>query len=119
MAAQPFQAALLIGGLMGFQIPGEDGLRVDDDLAPPGKLDDHIGSQTPVVDGHRLLLNKIAMRDHAGQLGHPLERNFPPAPAHGRRPQRIDQISGFLLQTLLRFRERFQVLVQPPVRRLA
>ena len=59
------------------------------------------------------------MSDHAGQFRHTLKRDFPPATAHRGRSQRVDEVSGFLLQPLLRFSEGLEMLIESAIGGLA
>ena len=47
------------------------------------------------------LLLEIAVLHHAGKFDQPAQRNFAPAAAYLRAPQRIDQVLGLLGELLL------------------
>src|SRR6187549_674740 len=55
------------------------------------------------------------MGDHAGQLCHALERDLSPLASDSRGPERLHEVAGFRLQSLLRFCQELEVLVEASV----
>ena len=88
-------------------------------LRPPGSLHDHVGTHAPLLADGRHLLLEIAVLQHAGQLDDPAQLDLPPAPAHGRRPQRGHQVAGGVAQLFLRRRDGLHLLADGAVGRPA
>ena len=118
MTAHPFETLLLGRGFMRIQIACQNGLGIHDDLPPARQLDHHVGTEPTAVDRDGLLLEKIAMCHHAGQLGHTLERDLAPLAADGRRPQRLHKVAGLRLQPLLRLSQNLEMLIEASIGRL-
>ena len=118
MTTHPFETLLLGRGFMRIQVACQNGLGIDDDLPPTRQLDHHVGTEPFAIDRDGLLLEKIAMRHHAGQLGHALERNLTPLAADGRRAQRLHKVAGLRLQPLLRLGQKLEMLIEASIGRL-
>ena len=119
MPAQGFDPTLIVRSFMGIQVGRQDRLRIDDDLPSARQPHDHVGTEPPILAGHAFLFEEIAMIDHPCQLSYPLQCNFTPLTADRRRAEGLDQVAGLLLETLMGLRQRFQVLIQPAISRLA
>ena len=81
----------------------------------PGKLHDQVGPQPAVFVVGRLLLDEIAMFQHAGHFHHAAQLDFAPAAAGLRTPQGLHQIGRLAAQVLLRFRKRADLLGQAAI----
>ncbi|MEZ6191903.1 MAG: hypothetical protein R3C45_11545 [Phycisphaerales bacterium] len=66
MAVQLAVAVGVGGGFVRGEEGVDGGLGVDDDLAPAGEGDAHVGAQAV---GQRALLGEVAVLDHAGEFG--------------------------------------------------
>jgi hypothetical protein len=95
---QPQRLHGLVGGLGGLQVGGERHLGVDHDVLAAGQAHHHVRAQRPGVDRH--LLVEVDPRAHPGQLDHPPQLQFPPAPAHLGPAQRRDQRRGLIAELL-------------------
>ena len=84
--------AALVFGLLRRQIRLERDLRIDDDRAAARQLDDEVGPLASELADERRLLVEVAVIEHAGELDDAPQLHFAPASAHGRRPQRADEI---------------------------
>ena len=73
-------------------------LRVDDDRLAAWELDDDVGANAPVVAVERLLLDEVAVLDHAGQFDDPLQLKFAPSAPDAGPLQRIHQPPRFGLK---------------------
>ena len=70
-------AGRLVEGGFGIEKSAEGDFRVDGEGACTGQTDEHVGAQAIV----RFLLEKIAIGDHAGELGHAAEGELAPTAA--------------------------------------
>ena len=77
-------------------------LGVDHDLLLPGQLDQQIRPLLALRIAECLLLDKVAVLQHAGELDHAPQLNLTPATADGRRAQRPRQVGRLGLQLVLR-----------------
>ena len=110
---------LVVVGVEELQEGVERHLGVDDDLAAAGHVHDHVGAQPAFVGRRRDLLVEVAVREHAGHLGHPAQLDLAPSPAGLRRPQRRHQVPGLLAQLLVPEMQLGHLLGQPLVGALA
>ena len=87
--------------------------RIDDDRRVVGEQHAHVGRESPAVAvGGRILLDEVAIRQHAGALEHRAQLHFAPSAPLVRRFQRADQASRLLPQELLRLGDRPEVAGQ-------
>ncbi len=107
-----------VGGFDRFEVRGDRRLGVDDDIPLAGQLDDEVGAQLALLGRAVLLLQEIAVIEHAGHFDDALQLQFAPATAHGRLPQGFDEVRGLVAQHgQVRFDEAFQLLVEGRVGR--
>ena len=99
--AQRLIARVLVARLDGVEIGGERHLGVDDDDPLRRQAHDDVGTQPAGLAGDRLLLDEVAERRHAGELGDAAQRDLAPAAADVRRAQRLHQLVGLGAQRLM------------------
>ena len=99
--AERLIARVLVARLDRVEIRGERHLGVDDDDALGRQAHDHVGAQPAALAVHRLLLDEVAERRHAGELGDAAERDLAPASADVRRAQRLHQLVRLGAQRLM------------------
>ena len=80
-----------------------------------GQMDDHIGPQPPVLRVDVLLLDEIAVFQHAGHLDDAAELDFAPAAADLRAAERLDEVRRLAAEFFLRLPQRFDLLGQSAV----
>jgi hypothetical protein len=95
--AKMLETLPIIRCFMSFQIGGQDGFGIDDDLPPARQPNDHIRPQSSVVGRYSFLFKEITVGDHAGKFRDSLQRDLSPAASNIRRTERFDQIARFLL----------------------
>ena len=73
------------------------------------------GRSRPSSASARLLLEEIAVVQHAGHFHDPLQLDLSPAAANLRRPQGLDQVAGLRLQLPLGIQQRLDLFGQAAV----
>ncbi len=112
MTLQVLTARGLIRRLECREIGVERGLGIHHQLARLRQVHDQVGSRGGGTGACLHLLGEVALLDHAGQFHHPTQRQFAPAPAHFRPPQRRHQVAGLALQSHLAPRQQFDLAAQ-------
>ena len=89
-------------GFEGLEVTFERRLGIDHDGAPVRQLDHEVGPQQSIFGGYAVLLEEVAVGDHAGELDDAPELKLSPAAANLRGAQRGHEVGGLDLQGLLR-----------------
>jgi hypothetical protein len=98
----------LDGGQVGIQRC----LGINNNVAAIGQADDHVRAQAPGIGVHRFLFAEVAVFDHPGKFGQPLECHFTPLSAYLGTAQGLDQIAGLVLQQTVGLGEHLQLAGQ-------
>ena len=86
-----------------FEVRVDRHFRVDDDAGVIGKENANVGNDpAAVIVGRAILLDEVAVRQHAGALEHVAQLDLTPAAALVRRLQGIHERLGLLAKQLLR-----------------
>ena len=88
----------LVDRFKSFEIGLQRGFRIHDDILIIGQLNHHVGSKATLLGGRRLLLEKIAVIEHSGDLNDPFQLDFTPAASNDWSPEGLHQIGCLPLE---------------------
>jgi hypothetical protein len=87
---------------LGFEERGQRHLGIDDNAAPRGKVDHHVGALTTVVAGPGVLLDEVHTIEQPGGLNESAQMRLTPAASNVDATERGGELTGLSAQDLRR-----------------